>query len=161
VGSIGVVNGWISFNRLLKSQKIEYRKFESNELLLSSRMHDPFDVKDEKVIAQHRITAQELHRNFQEHVKKYRAEKIKKVGTPEKVLDSIYNAECFTGQEAINYGYRLSITILSLADSFGTYQNTLAQLHPGCKLKQITHQPLSEVIKENLISADYLKALVK
>lgn len=60
-------------------------------------MHDPLDVKDEKVIQAHRLASQELHRTFQDHVKKYRSEKIKKAGTSDKIIDSIYNGECFTG----------------------------------------------------------------
>ena len=67
-------------------------------------MHDMFDVKDQSVIEAHRLASQQLHRTFQDHVKQYRGEKIKKAGPAEKILDAIYNAECFTGQEAINYG---------------------------------------------------------
>jgi len=64
VGSIGVLNGWFSFNRLLASQNIEYRKFESNEKLMSSRMQDPFDKVDPLVVENHRLASKELHRTF-------------------------------------------------------------------------------------------------
>ncbi|CAD8131630.1 unnamed protein product [Paramecium pentaurelia] len=131
VGSIGVLYLNLKIEKLTRKLGFEPRKFSSNKKLFQNYT----GFNDERNEEMERIIKDQfgiMRQQFFDHCDKYRPQLQKQDGD---VKDLIYNANIFTGIEAVKYG---------LADEIGNFEEVLNRLHPDCQLRDITRIPLAQ-----------------
>ena len=129
VGSIGVISQGFGFHQLIERYGIERRTYTAGE---NKSINDPFEPVKEKDVEIIKNMQSKIHKEFIEHVKASRGEKLK---GDEKLL---FNGEFWTAETALELG---------LIDGIDHMESYITRLGPDVKVIRVNgDNPLSALL---------------
>eukprot|EP01016_Furgasonia_blochmanni_P021026 TRINITY_DN2337_c0_g1_i12.p1 TRINITY_DN2337_c0_g1~~TRINITY_DN2337_c0_g1_i12.p1 ORF type:complete len:288 (+),score=20.29 TRINITY_DN2337_c0_g1_i12:360-1223(+) len=137
LGSIGAVSRSGALGNAVKDAKLERRRLDSNESSferVTDQFYEKLPEESKRYLLDYAFRAQQ---RFIKHIESHRGDRIKI--PKDQRMDRIYTADCFTANEALEFG---------LIDGIGTYDEILKRDFPGAHIVNFSKKSYFERLKD-------------